>query len=193
MTDNLHLKHKVGTGIQPQAFIEGMTRNQEEFLSWYNRFSWKEEDKSFFEAIGAGKGVHCLILCTDWCPDVIWNVPVLFRALQPSPITVEVLLMEQHLETMDLFLTDGGRAQPIAVFIDAQGHVLGIWGPRPRYIQAVMEDFRKQNPDREAPNYQEKVSRVRADIAQLYRAGTEYQQVIIQELRQLLSSILPCL
>jgi len=192
MAETLQLKHKVGTGIQPQVFIEGMTRNREEFLSWYNRFSWKEGDKSFFEAIGAGKDIHCLILCTDWCPDVIWNVPVLFRVLEQCPITVEVLLMEQHLDTMDLFLTDGGRAQPIAVFVDAQGHVLGKWGPRPRYIQAVMEDFRKQNPDREAPDYQEQVSRVRADIAQLYRAGTEYQHVIIRELRQLLSSILPC-
>ncbi|MEC0240651.1 thioredoxin family protein [Paenibacillus dokdonensis] len=23
----------------------------------------------------------CFILCTDWCPDVIWNVPVLFRIM----------------------------------------------------------------------------------------------------------------
>ncbi|MFD0693945.1 thioredoxin family protein [Paenibacillus sp. GCM10027628] len=20
--------------------------------------------------------LRCLILCTDWCPDVIWNIPV---------------------------------------------------------------------------------------------------------------------
>ncbi|WP_134685333.1 thioredoxin family protein [Brevibacillus migulae] len=189
MTARMNLKHKMGTGIHAQSFIEGMTRNQDEFLSWYNRFSWKEGEKSFFDVIGAGKDVHCLILCTDWCPDVIWNVPVLFRVLEQSPITVEVLLMEQHLETMDLFLTDGGRAQPIAVFVDAQGNVLGKWGPRPRYIQAVMEDFRKNNPDREAPDYQENVSRVRTEIAKLYNAGTEYQQVIVQELRQLLSTL----
>lgn len=96
--------------------------------------------------------------------------------------------MEQHLETMDLFLTDGGRNQPIAVFMNADGDVLGRWGARPRYIQAVMDEFRKQNPDRTAPGYQEKVFHKRREIAEIYNKGTEYQDVIITELQQLFSS-----
>jgi len=139
MAETLQPKHKVGTGIQPQTFIEGMTRNQEEFLSWYNRFSWKEEDKAFFEAIGAGKDVHCLILCTDWCPDVIWNVPVLFRALEQSPITVEVLLMEQHLETMDLFLTDGGRGNRLPYLLM---HKAMCWGNGDRALAIFRQSWR---------------------------------------------------
>ncbi|MBD0384229.1 thioredoxin family protein [Paenibacillus sedimenti] len=189
MKSVLNLKHKIGTGITPQQFIDGMTKNQDTFIHWYNRFTWDgKEEKAFFDSLGTREDLHCMILCTDWCPDVIWNVPVLFRVMEHGQIPMEVLLMEQHLETMDLFLTDGGRAQPVAVFMNAQGDVIGKWGARPQYIQAVMNEFRKHNPNRESPDYQDKVSKVRQEIAHIYNSGTEYQDVIVQELHQLLSS-----
>lgn len=186
MNVHLNLKHKISTGIQPQQFMDGMAKNKDHFIHWYNLFTWNEkEEEAFFDSLGIREDLYCLILCTDWCPDVIWNVPVLFRVMEHAKISTEVLLMEQHLETMDLFLTDGGRAQPIAVFIDSNGDILGKWGARPRYIQAVMDDFRKHNPDRDAADYQEKVANVRKEIALIYNSGTNYQDVIIQELRQL--------
>ncbi len=185
----LNLKNKMGIGIQPQQFIDGMTRNKDSLTGWYNKFAWSSrQDEEFFSSLREHAGLRCLILCTDWCPDVIWNVPVLFRALEHGRIYTEILLMEDHLETMDHFLTDGGRGQPIAVFIDTNGTVLGKWGPRPQYIQAVMENFRRENSDREAPDYQEKVAKVRNDIADMYNAGTGYQSVIVQELRKLISN-----
>lgn len=64
-----------------------------------------------------------------------------------------------HLETMDLFLTDGGRAQPIAVILKKSGEVLGRWGARPAYIQAVMDHFEATHPDKQAPDYQESLNR----------------------------------
>lgn len=186
MIMQLNLKHKTGMGIQPKQFMDGMTKNKDQFINLYNRFTWNEkEEVAFFDSKGAIEDLYCFILCTDWCPDVIWNVPVLFRVMEHAKIPTEVLLMEQHLETMDLFLTDGGRAQPIAIFMDSEGNVLGKWGARPRYIQAVMDEFRKLNPDREAPDYQEKVANVRKEIALIYNSGTGYQDVIIQELKQL--------
>jgi hypothetical protein len=187
----LNLKHKIGTGIPPLQFIDGMMKNKEQFLAWYNRFTWNDKkEKEFFDSLGTNETFYCLILCTDWCPDVIWNVPVLFRMLEHSKIPTEVLLMDQHLETMDLFLTNGGRAQPIAVFMDSKGDILGQWGARPQYIQLVMDQFRKNNPDREAPDYQEKVAKIRSEIAELYNCGTDYQAVIIQELHQIFSTML---
>ncbi|CAH1201936.1 hypothetical protein PAECIP111893_01775 [Paenibacillus plantiphilus] len=189
---NIHLQSVMGTGIQPQQFIDGMTRNKESLLEWYNRFRWEsQEDEHFFRSLRARGTWRCLILCTEWCPDVIWNLPVLLHVLKHGEIPVEILVMEQHLDTMDLFLTNGGRAQPIALFVDAaSGAVVGQWGPRPQYIQAVMQQFRRDNPDREEPGYQDMVAAARKEIAALYHAGTEYQAVIVQELRQLLTTII---
>jgi hypothetical protein len=52
----------------------------------------------------------------------------------------------------------------------------------------MMDEFRKENPDREAPGYQEKIFNKRREIGKIYNAGTEYQDVIIQEVEQLFQS-----
>ncbi len=200
MNMKINLANKLGQGISPQQFIDGMQvrtmelsnipNTKERFSDNYKNFIWKhEEDRNFFSTVSHQKNLRCLILCTDWCPDVIWNVPVLFRVMEQSKIPTEVLLMEEHLETMDLFLIDGGRAQPIALIIDAKGDVLGSWGARPDYIQFVMDEFKRNNPDKENLGYKDKIGNVYKEIGELYHSGTQYQEVMLQELRHMFSSI----
>jgi hypothetical protein len=196
MNEVLNLKHKIGQGITPRQFIDGMQvrvmelsgipNTKEQLISNYEKFAWASaEGESFFGTIGEHADLYCLILCTDWCPDVIWNVPVLFRVMEQSRIQTEVLLMEEHLETMDLFLTDGGRAQPIAIILKTSGEVLGRWGARPAYIQAVMDRFKENHPDKQAPEYRENLNQTYREIGNLYRTGNEYQRVMLRELREL--------
>ncbi|WP_183581467.1 thioredoxin family protein [Paenibacillus rhizosphaerae] len=193
MTEVVNLKHKVGQGIAPQQFMEymqvremvnsGIPDTIEKFYEKYHGFRTLDPARQeLFTSFGERLGIRCLILCTDWCPDVIWNVPVLFRIMEQSGIPVEALIMEEHLETMDLFLTDGGRAQPMAIFVDRRGNVLGRWGARPAYIQQVMDDFKASRPDWQSPLYQEQLNQVYRDIGALYLEGDRYQDVILQEL-----------
>jgi hypothetical protein len=185
----VNLANKWGTGLKPQAFIEGMTKNKEQFLEWYQSFAWEsEDDRQFFASLRFRDDLRCQILAADWCGDVVRNVPVLFRVLEEAEIPTEVLIMEEHLDVMDQFLTMGGRAIPIAIFTDTGGHVLGKWGPRPQHVQAVMIAFKQQNPDRNAPDYEEKIKVARAEMLKQYGEGTGYQAVIVKELRELLSS-----
>ncbi|CAN7538594.1 thioredoxin family protein [Paenibacillus sp. LjRoot56] len=199
MEARLNLTHKIGQGISPQQFMNDMQiraieinnipNTKKELISIYENFTWTQEDqKVFFTDLNNSSDLHCLILCTDWCPDVIWNVPILFRVMEQSRITTEVLPMEEHLETMDLFLTDGGRNQPIAVFLNASGDVLGRWGARPAYIQAVMDRFKKNNPDKQEADYKEKLNQTYREIGELYQASNEYQEVILHELRDLFTT-----
>jgi hypothetical protein len=184
-----NLAHKWGTGLQPQAFIDGMSKNKEQFVDWYEKFQWdNEEDRSFFSSLNYRDDLRCLILAADWCGDVVRNVPVLFRVLAEAGIPTEVLIMEENLDVMDQFLTMGGRAIPIAIFTDTGGHVLGKWGPRPAHVQEVMTAFKQANPDRNAPDYEEKIKEARAEMARRYGEGTGYHSVIVKELRALLSS-----
>jgi hypothetical protein len=199
MEARLNLTHKIGQGISPQQFMDDMQirameisnipNTKEQLISVYENFTWTQEDqKVFFTALNNRSDLHCLILCTDWCPDVIWNVPILFRVMEQSRISTEVLLMEEHMETMDLFLTDGGRAQPIAVILNASGDVLGRWGARPAYIQAVMDRFKKNNPDKQEADYKEKLNQIYREIGELYHASNEYQEVMLHELRDLFTT-----
>lgn len=178
----------LGQGISPEQFMDGMTRNQEQFKELYDQYEWQsEEDKEFFSSLKFRDDLRCSILAAEWCGDVVRNVPVVFRAMELAEMPIEVLIMEEHLEVMDQFLTMGGRAIPIVIFTDTGGHVLGQWGPRPKHVQEVMVRFKQENPDREAPDYEEKIKEARAEMGRQYGEGTGYQAVIIQELRDLLS------
>jgi hypothetical protein len=186
----VNVSEKFGKGLLPGDFMEGMTQNKEVFRKWYDAFEWKsEEDRAFFQSLSQRDDLRCLILAADWCGDVVRNVPVLFRVLEETKMPVEVMIMEQHTDLMDQFLTLGGRAIPIAIFAHKDGNVLGHWGPRPKYVQEPMAEFKKTNPDRNAPDYEEKISKVREEIRRRYGEDTEYQQWIVDEVKQLLSGV----
>ncbi|WP_139488716.1 thioredoxin family protein [Brevibacillus dissolubilis] len=184
-----NLAEKLGQGITPKQFIDGMEKNKEAFLNWYESFTWdSEETRAFFTGLTSRDDLRCLILMADWCGDVVRNVPVLFRVLDETGIPTEVLVMEQHLETMDQFLTMGGRAIPIAIFTNAEGEVLAQWGPRPAHVQAVMIAFKQENPDRNAPDYNDKIQVARSEMLAKY-GETNAQHVITEELRGVLSAL----
>ncbi|WP_324254087.1 thioredoxin family protein [Paenibacillus sp. 1001270B_150601_E10] len=180
----------MGQGITPQAFIEGMTKNQEDFVRWSDSFEWTQEDnKSFFESLQFRDDLRCSILMADWCGDVVRNVPVVFKVMDEAGIPTEVLIMEQFLDTMDQFLTMGGRSVPIVLITDTGGHVLAQWGPRPRDVQAHMVAFKETYTDREAPAYAEQLKITYQKIKEQYGEGTDYQRRIVRELHEILSSI----
>ncbi len=180
---------KIGKGISPKQFMDGMEKNKEKFVEWYEAFEWpSEEDKEFFESLNNRDDLRCLILAAEWCGDVVRNVPAVFRALEDSGVPTEVFIQEQHMDLMDEFLTMGGRAIPIVIFADTGGFVLGQWGPRPKHVQEVMIRFKQENPDREAPDYNEKIQVARAEMGRQYGEGSGYQAVIVRELRDLISS-----
>lgn len=184
----VNLAHKFGTGISPKQFMDGMEKNKEEFRSGYDQFAWSsEEDREFFESLNYRDDLRVLILAADWCGDVVRNVPAVFRALETAGIDTEVLVMEQHLDVMDQFLTMGGRSVPVVIFADTGGHVLGQWGPRPAHVQRFMIEFKKENPDREALDYQDKLAEVRKDIIKAYGERTDSHAAVTAELRELVS------
>ncbi|MFD0589810.1 thioredoxin family protein [Paenibacillus sp. GCM10027627] len=180
---------KLGKGISAQQFIDGMTKNKEAFVGWMEKFSWPSaDDREYFESLNNRDDLRCLILMADWCGDVVRNVPAVFGALEVSGIPTEVLIMEEHLDTMEQFLTMGGRSVPVVIFADTGGAVLGHWGPRSKYVQEPMVAFKAENPDREAADYQDKLAVTRQEIMRRYGEGPEYQADVVKELRELLES-----
>ena len=63
---------KLGKGISPSQFVDGMTRNKETFVSLYDEFQWpSEDDKAYFESLNNRDDLRCRILMADWCGDVV--------------------------------------------------------------------------------------------------------------------------
>lgn len=50
-----NVAHKFRTGLKPQAFIEGMTKNQDTFQNWSEAFAWADEqDQAFLPRCSIG-------------------------------------------------------------------------------------------------------------------------------------------
>ncbi|MGC5327474.1 thioredoxin family protein [Brevibacillus sp. SYSU BS000544] len=187
---SVQIAEKLGKGISSRDFILQMTKNQEQLQNWYDQFAFEnEEDREFFQQFRGRTDLRSQIIAADWCGDVIRNVPVLFRLVEEMQLPCELMVMEEHLDLIDQFLTMGGRAIPIMLITDEKGTVMGKWGPRPEHVQAVMRQFKAQNPDRNADDYQEKLKETYKQMLQQYGEGTGYQQVIVKECRELFQSI----
>ncbi len=184
-----NIADKLGKGISPDDFINGMTVNQDKLKDWYERFSWDEEKRAALVNLKEKLNVRAAILAADWCGDVVRNLPVVLHVLKELGIETEIFIMEQHLDLMDQFRTMGGRSIPKVIFTDPEGNVLADWGPRPAYIQEPMVRFKQENPDPNAPDYDEKKTAAYEEIHRRYGKGTEYQQLIVDELYQLFSKL----
>ncbi|WP_276357799.1 thioredoxin family protein [Cohnella caldifontis] len=187
---NTQIGNKWSEGIDPKQFRDGMTKNQDAFAGWYDNFAWPDEElREFFESLNHRDDLRCAILAADWCGDVVRNVPVVLRAMETAGIPTRILIMEEHLDLMDQHLTLGGRSIPVVFIVDTGGVILGKWGPRPQYVQEPMVEFKRDNPDREAPDYQDNLKAARQEIMRRYGEGTGYQTLVLQELRDLLSRV----
>ncbi|GGO07639.1 thioredoxin family protein [Saccharibacillus kuerlensis] len=185
-----NLRSRFGTGLSPQGFIDSMQKNKETFETGYRDFTWKkEEDRLFFEGLRSREDLRAVILAADWCGDVVRNVPVVFRVLEAAEIPVDVMILEENFDLMDEYLTMGGRSVPIVIFADAEGEPLLQWGPRPEKVQELMRKFKTENPDREAPDYADNMKVVREQMMERYGEGTSIHEVIVHELRTLLSGV----
>ncbi len=86
-----------------------------------------------------------LVLTEGWCGDASQILPVLNVIDQHSTqINVRYILRDENPEIMDVFLTNGTRSIPKIIRLnDDFTEVLGSWGPRPKQMQALVEDWKK--------------------------------------------------
>jgi len=88
--------------------------------------------------------IHWALLTETWCGDAAQNVPILAKMAELAPsIELRLLLRDEHLDIMDKFLTNGGRAIPKLIIMDAGMNVIGTWGPRPKEVQDMVKENKR--------------------------------------------------
>lgn len=92
-----------------------------------------------------------LVLTEAWCGDAAQNVPVFDKLASASDkISMHLILRDEHPEVMDMYLTNGGRAIPKLVALDAETmQPLFVWGPRPAPAQRIMTEYKEHPEGRE--------------------------------------------
>ncbi|OIQ21673.1 MAG: thioredoxin family protein [Flavobacterium sp. MedPE-SWcel] len=109
------------------------------------------------EVIEKLKGLKCnytlLVISEGWCGDAAQIMPVMDKMVSENEnLNLRIVLRDDNSELMDGFLTNGGRAIPKLILLDAADNtVLGDWGPRPtggaQLIKDAKEKFGVVNED----------------------------------------------
>ncbi len=103
-----------------------------------------DETKAVFNNI-TGKQTW-LILTEGWCGDAAQSLPVINKlANENENIALKIVLRDEHLEVMDLFLTNGGRSIPKVIILDEENNVTHTWGPRPTLATKMAQDYKDKN------------------------------------------------
>ena len=86
----------------------------------------------------------CLLVITEsWCADAAQILPVVHKITELNPkLTMKIVFRDENEELMNLFLTNGGKAIPIVIFLDLQDNVLAYWGSRPSIAKKMVDDFK---------------------------------------------------
>jgi hypothetical protein len=104
-----------------------------------------EEDVKNIKAI---KPANVLVLTEPWCGDSLAVLPVVRKIGEINGSwPFKVLLRDENLDLTDQFLTRGGRAVPVFLFLSDDYSLIFKWGPRPKEAQDIYEAHRLQLQD----------------------------------------------
>jgi hypothetical protein len=87
-----------------------------------------------------------LLITEGWCGDAAQNLPVINKMADLNTnINLKLVLRDENVELIDLFLTNGGRAIPKLIALDKDNNVLHTWGPRPTVATKMVADYKEKN------------------------------------------------
>lgn len=88
-----------------------------------------------------------LVISEGWCGDAAQLLPIINKMAQFSEnIDLRIVLRDENEDLMNQFLTNGGKAIPKLLILDAETlTVLSHWGPRPDGAKKLIIDYKAQH------------------------------------------------
>ena len=134
------------TGSDQNEDLVGYTKlNQRRMKRWDKTIKISEETKGVF--LDFNQKMTWLVITESWCGDAAHVVPVINKLAELNGnINLKIVLRDENLELMDMFLTNGGRAIPKLLIIDDEsGEVVNTFGPRPSEATTIVNDFKEKH------------------------------------------------
>jgi len=85
-----------------------------------------------------------LVLAEGWCGDAAQLLPIMHKMDEVvAVIDLRIVFRDENDPLMQEFLTNGGRAIPKLIIVNADNHeVLAAWGPRPEGATRLIKEFK---------------------------------------------------
>jgi hypothetical protein len=91
-----------------------------------------------------------VVITENWCGDSAQNLPYIVEIAKINPIiTLKIILRDNNLELMDMYLTNGTRSIPKLIVLDKGGEEIFQWGPRPVEGQEVVNRLKSEGKSKE--------------------------------------------
>ena len=177
-------EENTNTGLEKTEALANYTKlNDRRMKRWDKTIKVSEEAQQKITEFN--QNVTWLIITESWCGDAAHVMPVLNKiATLNSNIDIKVVLRDENLELIDLFLTNGGRAIAKVIMIDnATGEVLDTYGPRPSEATNNVNKFKAEH-GKLTPEFKE-------DLQHWY--NKDKGQNIIDDITKLLCQIQPAI
>jgi len=134
---------KSTTGLdKTEALVNYTMLNARRMKRWDKTLKVSEDIKTKISEFD--KNITFLVITESWCGDAAHVLPVINTLTELNTnIDLRIVLRDENLELMDMFLTNGGRAIAKLIMIDNDsGEVLNTFGPRPSEATKLVNDYK---------------------------------------------------
>ena len=136
-------KARFDQGQTYDDFVAGMTRNKDRFIANEERVRLSKADT---DAVGA-RPLNVMVLASDWCGDVIANLPVLgILAKEAGSLDLRIFERDANADLMDQYLNQGKfKSIPVFAFFDPTSwKEVGVFIERPDSVTEMRAKKRLQ-------------------------------------------------
>lgn len=173
--------------ISIAQYMDEMSTLKEESFAIYNQFTVPND--VFIEQL-KNSNMHILAITEDWCGDAMLNNPIVRKVAEAAGLDMRATLRDADTDLIDQYLTNGGRAIPIYLLLNAAGEVVGKWGPRAPELQQFVMDARAGLPDKEDPAFEEAQKAIYTNMRQQYIEDSKYWTYVYEDFKKAVSAIL---
>ena len=129
---------------QEQERIHYTSLNEKRYKRLDKTIEIPEEKAIFLKNFS--KSVTLLAITESWCGDAAQILPVVNKIAELNPkLNLKLVFRDENEELMNLFLTNGGKAIPVIIFLDLENNVLAWWGSRPSKATKMVEDYKTRH------------------------------------------------
>jgi hypothetical protein len=106
-------------GLTYADFLANIKINNDKLVRNYDNPVLSEDDLSFFKRVSRlpGGPRKLLAVAEAWCGDVYRELPTAVRIAEAAGMDLRIFLRDENPDIMDEFLSNGGKARAIPVFV----------------------------------------------------------------------------
>jgi len=136
-------KTRFDQGQTYDDFVAGMTRNKDRFIANEERVRLSGADVAAFKK----RPLNVMVLASDWCGDVIANLPVLgIIAKESGTLDLRVFERDANADLRDQYLNQGKfQSIPVFAFFDPNSwKEVGVFIERPEAVTEMRAQKRRE-------------------------------------------------